>query len=85
MRAVVFVGAGGNEVVRLVERPDPEPGPEDVVVAPRFAGMNPADLHQRLGRYPAPPGAMACLLTGPVSSQVRRPPSGLSLETSFGG
>lgn len=59
MRAVVFVGAGGNEVVRLVERPDPEPGPEDVVVAPRFAGMNPADLHQRLGRYPAPPGAVA--------------------------
>jgi NADPH:quinone reductase len=59
VRAVVFVGAGGNEVVRLVERPDPEPGPEDVVVAPRFAGMNPADLHQRLGRYPAPPGAVA--------------------------
>jgi NADPH:quinone reductase len=59
VRAVVFVGAGGNEVVRIVERPDPEPGPEDLVVAPRFAGMNPADLHQRLGRYPAPPGAVA--------------------------
>lgn len=59
MRAVAFVGAGGNEVVRLVERPDPEPGPEDVVVAARFAGMNPADLHQRLGTYPAPPGAVA--------------------------
>ncbi|MBA2632053.1 MAG: zinc-binding dehydrogenase, partial [Chloroflexi bacterium] len=59
MRAVVFDGAGGNEVVQLVERPDPEPGPEDVVVAARFAGMNPADLHQRLGRYPAPPGAVA--------------------------
>ena len=59
MRAIVFDGAGGNEVVRLVERPDPEPGPEDVVVAARFAGMNPADLHQRLGRYPAPPGAVA--------------------------
>jgi putative PIG3 family NAD(P)H quinone oxidoreductase len=43
--------------VEVVERPDPEPGPEDVVVAARFAGMNPADLQQREGRYPAPPGA----------------------------
>lgn len=59
MRAVVFDGAGGNEVVRLVERPDPDPGPEDVVIAARFAGLNQADLQQRLGRYPAPPGAVA--------------------------
>lgn len=59
MRAVIFDGAGGNEVVQLMERPDPEPGLENVVVAARFAGMNPADLHQRLGRYPAPPGAVA--------------------------
>ena len=58
MRAVVFSGAGGNEVVELTERPDPHPGPEEVVVAARFAGMNPADLQQRLGRYPAPPGAV---------------------------
>jgi putative PIG3 family NAD(P)H quinone oxidoreductase len=58
MRAVVFRGAGGNEVVELVDRPDPPPGPEDVVVAVRFAGLNPADLQQREGRYPAPPGAV---------------------------
>ncbi len=32
MRAVVFTGAGGNEVVSVEERPAPEPGPEDVVV-----------------------------------------------------
>jgi len=57
MKAVVYVGAGGNEVVRLEERPDPEAGPEDVVVAARFAGLNPADLLQRAGRYPAPPGS----------------------------
>ncbi len=56
MRAVVFIGAGGNEVVQLIERPDPEPGPEDVVVAPRFAGLNPADLQQRLGRLPGSAG-----------------------------
>lgn len=57
MRAIVFTGAGGNEVVRLEERADPTPGPEDVLVASRFAGLNPADLLQRAGRYPAPPGS----------------------------
>ena len=59
MRAVVFTGAGGNEVVRVEERPDPEPGPGEVLVRPAFAGINPADLIQRAGRYPAPPGAPA--------------------------
>ena len=54
---MVFTGAGGNEVVRLEERSDPVPGPEDVVVSVRFAGLNPADLIQRAGRYPAPPGS----------------------------
>jgi putative PIG3 family NAD(P)H quinone oxidoreductase len=58
MRAVVFNGDGGNEVVELVDRPDPPPGPEDVVVVARFVGLNPADLQQREGRYPAPPGAV---------------------------
>ncbi len=56
MQAVVFNGAGGSEVVGFVSRPDPEPGAEDVVVATRFAGLNPADVHQREGHYPAPPG-----------------------------
>ena len=57
MRCVVFTGAGSNEVVRLEERPDPIPGPEDVLVEARFAGLNPADLVQRAGRYSAPPGS----------------------------
>lgn len=56
MRAVVFTGAGGNEVVEVMERADPEPGGEEVVVAAAFAGLNPADLVQRAGSYPAPPG-----------------------------
>ncbi|HVF07516.1 MAG TPA: zinc-binding dehydrogenase [Actinomycetota bacterium] len=58
MRAVVFVGAGGNEVVELRERPDPSVGPDDVLVGVTVAGMNPADLQQRAGHYPAPPGAV---------------------------
>ena len=57
MRAVVFAGAGGPEVVSLQERPDPEPGTDDVLVTVRYAGLNPADSQQRQGRYPAPPGA----------------------------
>jgi putative PIG3 family NAD(P)H quinone oxidoreductase len=57
VRAVVFTGAGGNEVVSVEERPDPAPGPEDVVVRVAFAGLNPADLDQRAGNYPAPTGS----------------------------
>lgn len=57
MRAVVFAGAGGNEVVAVEERSDPEPDAEDVLVDVRFAGLNPADVVQREGRYPAPPGS----------------------------
>jgi len=57
MRAVTFAGAGGNEVVAVQERPDPVPATDEVVVAVRFAGVNWADVAQRQGLYPAPPGA----------------------------
>jgi NADPH2:quinone reductase len=59
VRAVVFTGAGGNEVVRVEERPDPVPSGEEVLVRARFAALNPADLIQRAGSYPAPPGSPA--------------------------
>ena len=57
MRCVVFTGVGGGEVVDLQDRPDPEPGSGEVLVRVRYAGLNPADLQQRAGRYPAPAGA----------------------------
>lgn len=41
------------------ERPDPEPGDTELLVAVRAAGVNAADLHQRRGAYPAPPGVPA--------------------------
>lgn len=56
MRAVVFTGTGGREVVEVQDRPAPEPSGEEIVVAVRYAGLNPADLAQRAGLYPAPPG-----------------------------
>src|SRR4051812_24051548 len=57
MRAIVFTGAGGAEVMSLEERPDPVPGSDEVLVAATYAGINTADLAQRAGHYPAPPGA----------------------------
>lgn len=57
MKAVTFAGAGGNEVVSLQERADPVPAADEVVVAARFAGLNWADVSQRQGNYPPPPGA----------------------------
>ena len=57
MRAVVFTGAGGNEVVSLEERPDPEPAGGELLLQVRYAALNGADLAQRAGRYPAPPGS----------------------------
>ena len=57
MRAIVFTGSGGSEVVAFLERPDPVPAGGEVLVAVRHAGLNPADLGQRAGRYPAPVGS----------------------------
>jgi len=43
--------------VLVEEHPDPEPGKGEVLVRVRAAGINGGDLHQRAGRYPAPPGS----------------------------
>lgn len=56
MRAVTFEGAGGNEVVVVQHLDDPVAGSNEVVVAVTYAGLNPADVLQREGRYPPPPG-----------------------------
>src|SRR5947209_5537243 len=54
MRALV-IREGGGLVVE--DRPAPDPGDHDVLVRVAGAGINRADLLQRAGRYPAPPGA----------------------------
>ncbi|MDX6690292.1 MAG: NADPH:quinone reductase [Solirubrobacteraceae bacterium] len=43
--------------VLVEEHPDPEPGSGEVLVRVRAAGINGADMMQRRGRYPAPPGS----------------------------
>ena len=52
MRAVVI--ADGE--LQVEERPDPEPGVGELLVRVQAAGLNGGDIHQRAGRYPAPPG-----------------------------
>ncbi|HUF11539.1 MAG TPA: NAD(P)H-quinone oxidoreductase [Longimicrobiales bacterium] len=59
MKCVVITEFGGPEVLRLVEREAPVPGPREIRVAVAAAGVNRADLMQRLGRYPAPEGVPA--------------------------
>jgi NADPH2:quinone reductase len=57
MRAIEIAQPGGPEVLRLVERPVPTPGPNEVLVRVAAAGVNRPDVLQRLGHYPPPPGA----------------------------
>lgn len=56
MRAAVITTPGGPEVFAIQELPDPVPGPEEALVAVRATALNRADLLQRRGRYPGPPG-----------------------------
>lgn len=57
MRAVVIPRFGEPEVLRLDTVPDPQPGAREVVVKVQVSGVNRADLLQRRGLYPPPPGA----------------------------
>jgi NADPH:quinone reductase-like Zn-dependent oxidoreductase len=56
MRAVFITRKGGPEVLQVREVPDPQPGPGQVRVDVRAAGLNFADVMARMGLYPdAPP------------------------------
>ncbi|WP_158373463.1 NAD(P)H-quinone oxidoreductase [Cellulosimicrobium cellulans] len=57
MDVVQVKSPGGPDELELVARPDPEPGPGEVLVRVAAAGVNRADLLQREGRYPPPPAA----------------------------
>lgn len=56
MKAVVIRKPGGPEVLELSEAPTPVPGPGHVRVRVEAAAVNRADLLQRRGLYPPPPG-----------------------------
>ena len=56
MKAVILTKPGGPDVLAIGEVPKPEVKPGYIRVAVRAAGLNRADLLQRRGQYPAPPG-----------------------------
>jgi NADPH:quinone reductase len=56
MRAVIYTGAGGPDVITIGEVPKPEVRPEHIRVRVHAAGLNRADLVQRRGQYAAPHG-----------------------------
>ena len=59
MRAVVITELGGPEVLQVRQVPQPDAGPDEVLVRVKASALNRADLLQREGRYPAPAGAPA--------------------------
>ncbi len=61
MRAIVVREAGPEDVLTIADVPPPDLGPADVRIRVRATSVNRADLLQRLGLYPPPPGASPLL------------------------
>jgi NADPH2:quinone reductase len=61
MQQIGLDAPGGPEVMRLEQAPVPVPGPDEVLIRVKAAGVNRPDVQQRLGRYPPPPGASPVL------------------------
>jgi NADPH:quinone reductase-like Zn-dependent oxidoreductase len=57
MKAILIEKPGNEDVLKLGDFTDPVPGPADLLIDVRCAGINRADLMQRQGFYPPPPGA----------------------------
>ena len=57
MRAIEISAPGGPEVLRLTDRPQPEPGQGEVLIRVAHAGVNRPDALQRAGSYNPPPDA----------------------------
>ncbi|MFA1540358.1 NAD(P)H-quinone oxidoreductase [Actinomadura monticuli] len=57
MHAIVIREPGGADVLEWTRVPDPEPGPGEVLIEVAASAVNRADVMQRMGFYPPPPGA----------------------------
>ena len=55
MKAIEVTKSGGPDVLQIVEKPRPEPGPGQILVEVKAAGINFADIMAREGMYPAAP------------------------------
>jgi NADPH:quinone reductase len=77
MKAVLVTEFGGPDVLRVADVPDPKPGPTEVLVRIRAAGVNPVDAYMRSGQYarkpklPYVPGSDAAGEIEEVGAEVR--------------
>lgn len=77
MKAILISTPGSEDVLQLGEAERPAIGPDDLRIAVRATSVNRADLHQREGNYPPPPGASPILgleaagVVAEVGSRVR--------------
>src|ERR1700716_3215093 len=55
MRQIVTTRNGGVEVLKVEQKPDPQPGPDEVLIRVKAAGLNFADILARQGLYPDAP------------------------------
>jgi len=55
MRAAIYEGKGGTEVIAFADVAAPQPGTDEALVAVAYAGLNRADVLERMGRYPVAP------------------------------
>ncbi len=82
MKAIVMDGPGDPGVLRWGQVPDPRPGPEDVLIRVRATAVNRADVNQRMGFYPPPPGVSDVLgleCSGEVIEKGAAVPAGLQI------
>ena len=71
MRQIVTTTNGGSEVLKVEQRPDPAPGPEEVLIRVKAAGLNFADIMTRQGLYsdaPKKPCVMGYEVSGTVEA-----------------
>jgi len=61
MKAILVEQPGNEDVLKFGNFTDPVPGPEELLIDVKCAGINRADLMQRQGFYPPPPGASPIL------------------------
>jgi len=61
MKAILIEKPGDESVLKLGDAPNPVPGPADLLIKVKFAALNRADIMQRQGFYPPPPGASPIL------------------------
>ena len=62
MKAIIITKPGGPEVLKMQERPKPEPDVGQIRVRVRASALNRADILQREGNYPVPPGVPADII-----------------------